>query len=109
MDTPQQSFSFPSSAPDPSGKIARLKDPARTQRVTGLALPSWASSLDDVLALAQRTPGWNNRTCPPQRVTLAGGCQLFVVPAHLWRPRSCVRRKPVCAPIPFPQRMRKAC
>jgi hypothetical protein len=36
-----------------------------------------------------------------------GGCQLFVVPAHLWRPRSCVRREPVCAPIPFPVRLRK--
>jgi hypothetical protein len=92
------SFSFESSALGADGKIALLKNPARTQWVTGLVLPSWANALNDVLALAQRTPCWNNRTCPPQRVTLAGGCRLFVVPAHLWRARPCVRREPVCAP-----------
>jgi len=109
MDSPQFSFRFRFRAPNVGGKIRPIEKRTEIHRDPPRGLPSWATCLDDILALAQRTPGWNNRTCPPQRVTLSGGCQLFVVPAHLWRPRSCVRREPVCAPIPFPQRMRKAC
>lgn len=73
-----------------------------------LSLPAWARSLDDVLALAQKTPGWNNRTCPPQRARLAGGCVAYILPPILWR-RRCGHKTDTLrfwdnTPIPFPRR-----
>lgn len=56
----------------------------------------------ELVALAQKTPGWNNRTCPPQLARLRGGCALYVVPAWLWRPRIGVQpRRPVGPPVPM--------
>lgn len=104
MDASQDGFCFRFQAPEPGGQNCVEENPTGTRRV----LPAWATTIDDVLALAQRTPGWNNRSAPPQRVTLDGGCPLVVVPAHLWRSASCVRSAPVCAPIPFPQGRRTA-
>ncbi|UGB39124.1 hypothetical protein [Frateuria soli] len=43
--------------------------------------------LDNLLALAERTPGWNFREYPPQRARLRGNCELIVVPPWLWRSR----------------------
>lgn len=60
-----------------------------------------ATELDNMLALAQKTPGWNFRDHPPQRADLPGGCELIVVPPWLWRPRVGPRPRPVCPPIPF--------
>jgi len=60
-----------------------------------------ATDLESLLALAQRTQGWNFREHPPQRAVLPGGCELIVVPPWLWRPRCGPRPFPECAPIPF--------
>ncbi len=60
-----------------------------------------ATELESMLALAQKTPGWNFREYPPQRADLPGGCELVAVPPWLWRPRVGPRPRPVCAPIPF--------
>lgn len=61
-----------------------------------------ASELDDLLALAERSQGWNFREYPPQRMRLRGNCELIVVPPWLWRPRlRLVQPRPECPPIPF--------
>ena len=99
MDSAQASFCFESLASDAGGKNSRLESRNETIPV----LPTWATSLNDVLSVSLKTAGWNNRWCPPQRVALANGCDLIVVPAHLWQPRSCVRREAVCYPIAFPR------
>jgi hypothetical protein len=44
--------------------------------------------LETLLALAQKTQGWNFRQCPPQRTYLDGGCELIVIAPMLWRGRS---------------------
>lgn len=66
--------------------------------------------LEQLLDLTERTRGWSNRRCPPQRVMLCGNCQLIVIPAYLWRQRCGMpRAKPTCPPIPLcDYRMRKA-
>lgn len=43
--------------------------------------------LVELLARAQKTPGWNLRTDLPCSAEIAGGCTLHVVPAWLWQPR----------------------
>ncbi|WP_395117735.1 hypothetical protein ACFCQI_14215 [Rhodanobacter sp. FW102-FHT14D06] len=60
-----------------------------------------ATELESMLALAERSQGWNFREYPPQRMRLRGNCELIVVPPWLWRPRVGPRPRPVCAPIPF--------
>jgi hypothetical protein len=59
------------------------------------------TELESMLALAERSQGWNFREYPPQRMRLRGNCELIVVPPWLWRPRVGPRPRPVCAPIPF--------
>jgi|GEM_PF-5402789 len=85
MHAYQLSFSFEFLAPDASAKKSAI---GKVE-----VLPTWAKSLDDILKLAQKTVGWNNRSCPPQTATLADGCVLHVVPAHLWRSRIGARRR----------------
>lgn len=45
-------------------------------------------TVDELVRLAQKSPGWNMRELPPQRKTLAGGCELVMLPPTLWRPRA---------------------
>lgn len=59
------------------------------------------TELESMLALAERSQGWNFREYPPQRMRLRGNCELIVVPPWLWRPRVGPRPRPACAPIPF--------
>jgi hypothetical protein len=75
MDGEQSFFRFESPAPQPDGK----NSPSMVSGLRDGGLPVWADRLGDLLALAERTPGWNNRTSPPQYATLVGGCQLAVV------------------------------
>ena len=55
--------------------------------------------LTKLIALAQRTSGWNFREYRPQCAPLVGGYRLIVVPPWLWRPRAGSRPRPMCAPI----------
>jgi len=45
--------------------------------------------LQNLLALALKSQGWNFREYPPQRARLHGGCELIVLPPVLWRGLKC--------------------
>lgn len=44
-----------------------------------------STELDTLVAMAQKSPGWNFREWPPQRAQIGSGCTLIVVPPWLWR------------------------
>ena len=48
--------------------------------MTARALPA---EIVEALKVAQRSPGWNNRTASIRRFDV-GGCRLYVVPARVW-------------------------
>jgi hypothetical protein len=45
------------------------------------------TELEQILALARKTQGWNFREHLPQRVPLTARCELIVIPPWLWQPR----------------------
>jgi hypothetical protein len=58
------------------------------------------NTVSELIALAQKSPGWNFRDCPPQRITL-GYCELVVLVPTLWRGRCRALPAKTGAPIPF--------
>ena len=91
----QLEMSFPDTenrAPEHGGQNSAPTISAKTAPAAGDELAPGSTELTSILALAQRTPGWNFRECPPQRARLQGGCELVMIPAWLWRPRSSRRR-----------------
>jgi hypothetical protein len=50
------------------------------------------TDLENLLALAEKTQGWNFREYPPQYAKLIGGCELIVIPPWLWRRRCGIAR-----------------
>jgi hypothetical protein len=65
------------------------------------------ATLDELLRWAARGKGWAFREYPPQRKTLAGGCELIVVVPVLWRGRITPRPTTPCERIEFPRARRK--
>ena len=54
--------------------------------------PMKTTELENLLAMAEKTQGWNFREWPPQRAQLTERCELIVIPPWLWRRRCGIAR-----------------